>query len=103
MAYELILTDDAHADIAETLAYISRTLENPPAAARFLDELDACYRKLREYPLAFPLCRNIRLRQSGYHWAAIGSYLLFYRPAPSEGRVYILRLIYGGRDYEKLL
>ena len=103
MAYDLMITDDAHNDIDEVLAYITGTLSNRFAAASLMDQIDACYAQLQKFPFSFEPCRDIRLKNLGYRKAVIENFVMVYRPLEEEHRVYILRFFYGGRDYEKLL
>lgn len=103
MACELIVTDDAHEDVDQVLGYITGALYNPAAASSLLAQIEACFDQLREFPLSFEECRTPRLRDRGYRKAVVDNFILIYRPVRSENRVYILRFLYGGRDYEKLL
>lgn len=103
MAYKLIVTDAAHGDLDDALDYISRRLANPTAAAKLLSQVEECYDQLRAFPFLYEICRDERLHSLGYHKVGIGNYILIFRPDEAAQTVYILRLFYGGRDYEKIL
>lgn len=103
MAYKLIVTEAAHNDLDEALDYIAKRLANPTAAIHLLDQVEACYKQLRSFPLLYEACRDARLQSLGYRKAVIDHYVLVYHPAEEEQAVYILRFFYGGRDYEKLI
>lgn len=103
MAYDLIVTQAAHEDLEEALGYISGDLANPGAAVKLLGLVEDCYAQLRDFPMLYESCRDLRLQQLGYRKAVVGNYILVYHPIEAEKRVYILRLFYGSRDYEKLI
>ena len=103
MAYELFVTEAAHEDLEEALHYIAKDLANPSAAASLLDQVEAVYGQLRDFPMLYECCRDLRLRGLGYRKAVIGNFVLVYHPVGEEKRVDILRFFYGGRDYEKLI
>ena len=103
MAYKLIITQAAHNDLDEALDYIANRLANPSAAASLLTKIEECYAQLRDYPSLYELCHDLRLKNLGYRKVPIGNYVIIYRPAEEEHTVYILRVFYGGRDYQKLI
>ena len=103
MAYDLFVTEAAHGDLDEALGYISMDLANPRAAAKLLQQVETCYAQLREFPMLYEHCHDLRLRNLGYRKAVIDNFILIYHPVASEQRVYILRFFYGAKDYEKLI
>ena len=103
MAYDLFVTEAAHEDLEEALSYIAKDLANPSAAANLLDQVEAVYGQLTDFPMLYECCNDLRLRNLGYRKVVIGNFVLVYHPVENEKRVYILRFFYGGRDYEKLI
>lgn len=103
MAYKIRETRLATRDLDGILAYISRDLANPSAAASFVEQIQACYENLTQMPRMYALCRDPRLREKGYRKAVIKNYIMVYRCREQEKSVEILRFFYGRQDYEKLL
>ncbi len=103
MDYRLVVTREAHADIDEITEYIAGKLRNPQAAAGFLDDVEKSYRGVVKNPHLHALCTDERLRGKGYRRIIIKNYLIFYRVDEARNAVYIVRVIYGPRDYAKLL
>lgn len=103
MAYDLFVTEAAHEDLEEALVYIAGDLANPGAAAKLLDQVEACYEQLKTFPMLYAQCQDLRLKNLGYRKVAIGNFVMVYHPNENEKRVCILRFFYGGRDYEKLI
>ena len=85
------------------VTYIAEDLDNPIAAAAFLDAGDACYANLEFMPLLFEQCHDRRSKDLGYRRAVIKHYVMVYRVAEMEKNVYILRFFYGTREYEKMI
>jgi plasmid stabilization system protein ParE len=97
------VSNDAHIDIDEIINYIANHLMNLSAADAFLDAVERCYHSITDNPFMYSLSHNKRLRRKGYRIAVIKNYLLFYRVDETEQIIYIIRVIYGARDYTALL
>ena len=50
MGYKIESTPSANQDLGGIISYIAGDLENPAAAAHFLDEVDACFAHLEKMP-----------------------------------------------------
>ncbi len=100
---ELHLTPDAQADLQEIKRYISRDLENPVAALATVKRIMQNVRLLRGQALiGTPLSAVTELRDGAdYRYLTSGSYMIFYRAVGTD--VYIDRVLYGGRDYLRVL
>lgn len=103
MAYKIESTPLADQDLEGIIAYIAEDLENPIAAAHFLDEVDACYTHLEKMPLMYEQCHDPNLKKLGYRKALISNYVMIYRVDEDAETVFILRFFYARRDYEKLI
>ena len=103
MAYKILETERAQQDLSDIVGYIVSSLENPSAAASFLDEVEGCYDNLEQFPLMFEACRDPRLKASGYRKAGIKNYIMVYKVNESTGTVFIMRFFHGRQDYEKLI
>ena len=95
MAYKLVETVLAQADLDAILSYLALSLENPAAATAFANEVEKCYAALEQLPY--------RLSSKGYRKAVIKHYLLIYRVDEAQKTVYLLRFFYGRQNYETLL
>ncbi|MCR3922513.1 MAG: type II toxin-antitoxin system RelE/ParE family toxin, partial [Firmicutes bacterium] len=54
--YSLIVSDLAHRDLENIVAYIAVQLANPTAATNFLDEVEKCYGHLKSNPHMYERC-----------------------------------------------
>ena len=87
----------------EALDYIVHRLSNPTAAVSLLDQVEACYGQLRNFPMLYEACRDPRLRDLDIERsssATISWSIIRWR---RSGRSTFSVFFYGGRDYEKLI
>ena len=76
-------------------------LENPAAAFNTVSKIMKTIRGLESFPDSGSLLSPILEMPTVYRFLVSGSYLVFYR---HEGdSVYIVRVLYGRRDYMKIL
>lgn len=103
MSYKLIVSKDAYEDLAGIVGYIANELHNRKAAAGFLDEVEERYKRVADNPHIYALCHDARLERMGYRKIVIKNYLVLYRVDEKQKTLYIVRIVYGGRDYPELL
>ena len=101
--YKVLITELAQTDLDEIVEYIAVQLCNPIAAGDLLDEVDKCYSYLRSNPFIYAKSEDARLEKEGYRKALIKNYILFFKVFEDEKKVIVYRIIYGARDYQKLL
>ncbi len=78
-------------------------LNNPEAAAGFLDDLEKRYHNILENPSMYSLCNDSRLCKGGYWKIVIKNYLILYRIKQEKKTVIVVRVVYGGRIYTDLI
>lgn len=92
----------AQKDLDEIWDYIELELCNPSAAQNtvngIMDKIDG----LASFPESGAKLEFENGLNSGYRYVVYKNYLVFYRSKPN-GIVYVDRVIYGGRDYMRLL
>lgn len=98
---QLHLSPVAQADLTEIKEYISEDLENPIAAASTLRKIMEQIRSLSEQAFIGTPLSAIADIESDYRFLVSGNYLIFYRAYGAE--VYIDRVLYGRRDYLRIL
>ncbi len=103
MAYKVKRTNAFDRDLDAVIGYIALSLENKPAAASLLNDIEKCYGELERMPLMYAACHDPYLRELGYRKAVIHNYILIYKVNEDEKIVYIMRLFHGRQDYEKLI
>ena len=70
--YNVVISPSANADLFNALKYIAHELENPQAATKLADGVEACYEALADFPAAHELCRDPVLARMGYRRCPVG-------------------------------
>ena len=103
MVYKLNVSKETHRDVDEIVSYFVYELKNAEAAISFLNDVENSYCHVKVNPFMFSLCGDERLRQEGYRKIPIKNYLVIYRVNEAQKDIFVVRIIYGPRDYVKLL
>ncbi|AEG59273.1 type II toxin-antitoxin system RelE/ParE family toxin [Desulforamulus ruminis] len=98
---KLHISPQAQSDLRGIKEYIAVELENPAAALNTVSKLTKAIRRLSDFPGSGAPLSSVMDVQNNYRFLVSGSYLVFYR---YEGdSVYVVRVLYGRRDYIKIL
>lgn len=106
MVLAIIFADfsaSADSDLDAILAYMITRLCGPKAATDFVAEAEKRYALLEEQPKMFPLSQNLRLRSKDYRKIVIDNFIILYRVVEQKEEIFIVRVFYGKRDYEKYI
>ena len=88
-------------DLIECASYIANTLQNPAAAEKLINDVEAAILERLECPLAFKPYLSSKNRDLEYYRINIRNYSVFY--VVIDDIMEIRRLIYNRRDLSKLL
>jgi len=61
------------------------------------------YRSIESNPYLYSLCSDAWLAEMGIRKVVIKNYLILYRVDESKQTVYVLRIVYGGRNYADMI
>ena len=98
---ELLYTPQAHKDLHDIRSYINEELLNPSASVNVLTRITKKIRSLAKYPLMGSALSSIADVVTDYRYLVCGNYTAFYRY--DSNAVYIIRILYGRRDFMKIL
>ena len=101
--YEVSLSAQADGDIRAAIRYIAVELRNPQAADGLLGQFAAAIQSLQTMPERFALVSDEYLASLGFRAAAVGNYLLFYIVDKQVGKVRVIRVLYGRRNWKWIL
>ncbi|KLU63645.1 plasmid stabilization system protein [Desulfosporosinus acididurans] len=101
--YRLVVTELANEDLDNIISYIAIQLDNPMAAATFLDDVERCYGFLNSKPFMYERCHDVRLEADGYRKVTINNYVLVYKVDEMKKIVIIYRFFYGAQNYILLI
>ena len=98
---KLRVNPEAIEDIAGIKKYIREDLSNPMAADRIVDKIVKSYKRLKASPYLGQSLSVIIEMETDYRYLICESYLIFYKVG--DNMVSVHRVIYGKRDYCRLL
>ena len=98
---KLHLSPEAQEDLSEIKAYIAEDLENPQAALSTVTKITKTIRMLQDHALIGTPLSAVADVNSDYRYLVSGNYTVFYRVAGKD--VFIDRVLYGRRDYLRIL
>ena len=103
MNYEVRITRAAENDLNEAADYIEFVLLNPQAADDLLDTVEETLPTLAQYAQRYALVDDPVLRTWGIRFVQLKNYLAFYTISEEEQKVYIVRFLYGKRNWISIL
>ncbi len=103
MIYEIVISDQADADLRGVYEHIAFELLSPDHAARQLERLEQHIVKLEAFPERYRLYEREPWRSRGLRVMSVDRYLIFYITNLNMGTVTIIRVLYAGRDIDDQL
>lgn len=101
--YEIILAREAEKDLHGAVSYIAKNLREPVAAENLLNCFEETVLSLETMPQRFPVIPEISLPSYGIRIIPVKNYLAFYTVNEDANAVYLIRFLYGKRNWVELL
>ncbi len=103
MNYSIHLTKKAEYDLEDAANYIEYVLKNPGAADQLLDLAEEKISALSRFPQNAALANDRVLAAWGIRFINVNHYLAFFIVNEVSHCVYIIRFLYGRRDWISIL
>lgn len=103
MNYSIQIAKSAENDLREALDYVEYVLKSPQAADELLEDFYECVLKLQSYPERHALVDDTVLKAWGVRFIPVKKYLVFYMVNSKEQVVYVVRFLYGKRNWINIL
>lgn len=97
--YEVVLTEKAKNEIDDIYNYISKSLMAEKSANNLINKLEESILRLEIMPKSCSLVESYKSRKYMYRKLVINNYVALYRIDETLKKVYIIRVVYGGRNY----
>ena len=97
--YKVVLTAKARDEIEEIYNYISKSLMAEKAANNLMSKIHNNILMLEEMPKSCSVIEQYKDRKYEYRKLIINNYVAIYRIDEEKKVVYIIRIVYGGRNY----
>lgn len=98
---KIVLSPEARNDLAEIREYIEQELESPDAALQTIAGITKRLHELEKHGKLGAKLSSVTEVESEYRFLVCGNYRTFYRY--EEDMVYVDRILYGRRDYMRVL
>jgi len=103
MIWKVEYTEDAKQDLQGIYDYISDVLQVPVTAAKQSNRIMDAVDSLDQMPLRFRLYEHEPWHSKGLRVMPVDNYLVFYLPDEPKSIVWVIRIMYGGRDIQSHL
>lgn len=103
MKWTVIYTNTAEQDLRSIYEYIANTLCAPDTAKNLTRQIMDEISSLDEMPNRYAKYDKEPWKDRGLRFFSVKNYVIFYLPNEETKTVYIIRIMYGGRDIEKQL
>lgn len=102
MTYEVVISEEAEYDLRSIYEYIAFSLLSPVNASGQLERIEKQIMGLDESPYMYPLFKREPWKTRGLRCFPVDNYMVFYIPDDESSKVTITRVLYGGRDVNKI-
>lgn len=92
---------EANLDIKDIVRYISEVLKEPNIATKTLEEIISKIEELKNTPYMYGIITDNYIKQYMIRKFVVRKYIVFYRIYTED--VYIIRILYGKRNYMDIL
>ena len=97
--YEVILTENAKIELREIYDYISKSLMAEMAAKSLYNKIKESILRLEDFPESCSIIEHYKDKKYQYRKLIINNYIVVYRIDKENKKVYIVRIIFGKRNY----
>ena len=95
---KIVYTVQARQDLRSIYEYLAYTLQVPDTAGRMAERIMDGVRSLKSMPERNPLYQDEPWRSQGVRFLPVKKYLVFYTVDSAEKTVFVIRILYSGRD-----
>ncbi|GHU84160.1 hypothetical protein FACS1894196_4880 [Clostridia bacterium] len=101
--YRVDVSELAEGDLWDIVRYIASQLSAPIAAMNMMELLEDAMAGLSDKPQRYPFVADERLAQMGYRKMSVKNYFVFFSIDEKHKVVDVERILYGRRDWLRIL
>lgn len=101
--WDVQITRQAEIDIREIFEYIALSLREPGIAKNLICRIKTKISKLSAAPQSYAIYPGEPWKSQGLRRVNSGKYAIFFIPKEKDNAVYVIRIIYSGRDIGRIL
>jgi toxin ParE1/3/4 len=103
MSWEVHVSEQAENDLRAIFSYIAFELTSVKNASDQLDRLEAGISALDRFPFRYHRYEIAPWDRRGTRYFSIDNFCVFYIPMEEKGTVEIVRVLYAGRDMDRVM
>ena len=101
--YKVDISEPAENDLMDVVRYITSQLSAPVPALHMMELFEEAMAGLSNMPQRYPLVTDERLSQMGYRKLILKNYIVFFSIDDKNKAVNVERILYGRRNWLRLL
>ncbi len=102
MSYKVVFTEKAYYDLKNIYDYISNNLFNKKAANDLVNCIFEDAQSLSVFPKKHQICREMLLSNRNVRYLMVKNFKVLYIVDDNELTVFIVRIIYSKKDFNKV-
>ena len=101
--YKIQFSKDARKDLKDIYVYIKYSLQEPIIAKKLIDKIRKDIYKLEDNPTIYAIIKDEIIRKREIRKIKANNYIVFYKVEENKNIVEIVRIMYGRRNWAKIL
>ena len=101
--YKIQFSKDARKDLIDTYSYIKYNLQEPAIANKLIAKIREEINKLKDNPTIYAVIQDEIIKKREIRKIKVSNYIVFYRIEEKNKIAEIVRIMYGRRNWTKIL
>ena len=101
--YKIQFSKDARKDLIDIYSYIKYNLQEPNIAKKLVKKIREEVYKLEDNPTIYAIIKDEIIKKREIRKIKVNNYIVFYRLEENNKIVEIVRIMYGRRNWTKIL
>lgn len=101
--YKIQFSKDARKDLIDTYSYIKYNLQEPAIAEKLIAKIREEINKLKDNPTIYAVIQDEIIKKREIRKIKVNNYIVFYKVEKKNKIVEIVRIMYGRRNWTRIL
>lgn len=101
--YKIQFSKDAKKDLIDIYSYIKYNLQEPTIAKKLIAKIRKEIDKLKDNPTIYAIIKDEIIKKREIRKIKINNYIIFYKIEEKNKIIEIVRIMYGRRNWTKIL
>ena len=101
--YEIYISELAQKDLQKIADYLSLQLLEPGISKNIMTQIDTAILGLQNMPQRYSLVSDKSIQKANVRKMIVKNYIVFFKVYEEKNRVGIVRILYGRRNWQKMI